>query len=307
MTSLALTGPYWVTIRQHRRPLTIGACVLILGLAGMTALSAWESSASRNTDSTRYAMLSLAMEGISTASVIVPLLVGAFVAGPLIAREWESGTYTVALTQCVTPARWLTSKLLVAGAATVTGTLALIGIYRIGWLSVDGELPSLWHSWHVFAVSGPVLVAQGLLAVALGALIGQLIRRTVAAMAVTALALGPVLLLLTWLRWELLPTTTRTGPLTASLTDGFALLPAHAKLVDIGLLTATGERYTGFYCYEPFNPGQCRPDVTVVEAYAEYHPASQYWQLQLIETSILLTLAALAVFAAFRVLRRRHP
>ncbi|MEK8144329.1 hypothetical protein NKH18_28275 [Streptomyces sp. M10(2022)] len=38
----------------------------------------------------------------------------------------------------------------------------------------------------------------------------------------------------------------------------------------------------------------------------DYHPASHFWPLQLVETGILLVLAALAVALAFRVLRRRH-
>ncbi|MEQ4610956.1 hypothetical protein ABMX48_33425 [Streptomyces cavourensis] len=43
-----------------------------------------------------------------------------------------------------------------------------------------------------------------------------------------------------------------------------------------------------------------------VQNYVHYHPASHYWPLQLVETGILLALAALALFAAFRVLRRLH-
>ncbi len=43
-----------------------------------------------------------------------------------------------------------------------------------------------------------------------------------------------------------------------------------------------------------------------VASFAEVHPASPYWPLQLVETGILPALAALAVFAAFRVLRRLH-
>lgn len=50
----------------------------------------------------------------------------------------------------------------------------------------------------------------------------------------------------------------------------------------------------------------CMRDRGGVTPFAEVHPASHYWPLQLVETGILLALAALAVFAAFRVLRRLH-
>ncbi len=50
----------------------------------------------------------------------------------------------------------------------------------------------------------------------------------------------------------------------------------------------------------------CLSESGVTHGYLDYHPASHYWPLQLVETGILLALAALAVFAAFRVLRRLH-
>lgn len=37
-----------------------------------------------------------------------------------------------------------------------------------------------------------------------------------------------------------------------------------------------------------------------------FHPESHFWPLQLVETGILLTLAAIATLAAFVFLRRRH-
>lgn len=50
----------------------------------------------------------------------------------------------------------------------------------------------------------------------------------------------------------------------------------------------------------------CLASLGASERYHDYHPASHFWPLQLVETGILLALAALAVFAAFRVLRRLH-
>ncbi|NUS28437.1 MAG: ABC transporter permease, partial [Streptomyces sp.] len=46
-------------------------------------------------------------------------------------------------------------------------------------------------------------------------------------------------------------------------------------------------------------------DHHAVAYYAEYHPASHFWPLQLIETGILLAVAAAATIAAFLMLRRR--
>ncbi|MEU6015011.1 hypothetical protein ABZ826_13465 [Streptomyces sp. NPDC047515] len=55
------------------------------------------------------------------------------------------------------------------------------------------------------------------------------------------------------------------------------------------------------------DPDRCLADKDITLRYlVDYHPASHFWPLQLVETGILLALAALAVALAFRVLRRRH-
>lgn len=46
-------------------------------------------------------------------------------------------------------------------------------------------------------------------------------------------------------------------------------------------------------------------DHDITAHYLDYHPASHFWPVQLVETGILLALAALALTLAFRVLRRR--
>ncbi|MEF2529962.1 MULTISPECIES: hypothetical protein [Streptomyces] len=43
--------------------------------------------------------------------------------------------------------------------------------------------------------------------------------------------------------------------------------------------------------------------MNVTAWYTEFHPASHYWPTQLIETSLALALAALALCAAFRLVR----
>ncbi|MFD3996996.1 ABC transporter permease [Streptomyces sp. NPDC058583] len=304
MSTLALKGPYWVTVRQYRRALWVAGAGVLLSLVTMAWLRYWDDR-TVGTDRDGHSILRLALDYASGAMLLVPLLVGAFVAGPLIARELESGTYKLALTQSVSPTRWLASKLLIAGAVTVTGTLVLIGTYRLGWANVSGTWSFLWFERGTYEATGPVLVAQALLALALGALIGQLVRRTVAAMALTGLVTGLVLLVVGELRWSLMPTKSLTGPLTEGVT---AALPLTARETDSGLLTGTGEHLPSTACWERTAQWDvCPADMNVIGQYWDYHPVSHYWPLQLIETGILLALAALAAYAAFRVLRTRHP
>lgn len=44
----------------------------------------------------------------------------------------------------------------------------------------------------------------------------------------------------------------------------------------------------------------------VTQRYVDYHPESHRWPLQLVESGILLAAAALAVYLAYRLLRRLH-
>ncbi|MFE7547445.1 ABC transporter permease [Streptomyces gardneri] len=305
MSTLTLKGPYWVTVRQYRRTLWLVAGGVLLSLVSMVWLTYWDDQTVGTDLDTGHAILRVAMDWASTAMMVLPLFVGAFVAGPMVARELESGTYKLALTQSVSPARWLGSKLLTAGAVIVPATVVLIGVYRLGWGNVAGTWSYSWYEPGTYEATGPVLVAQVLLALALGALIGQLVRRTVTAMALTGLVTTLVLLVVGQLRWSLMPLQILSGPVTEGVT---ANVPASSWPGGYGLLTASGDRLPADACWQRTQEwGVCPPDLNVVGQYWEHHPASHHWPIQLIESGIHLALAALALYAAFRVLRARHP
>ncbi|MFJ7271050.1 ABC transporter permease [Streptomyces sp. NPDC099050] len=310
MSTLMLKGPYWVVACQHRRVLWAVPALLGASLIAMIALRAW----SRNPEfepidaSVEYEVwefLRLCIMYSGRTLPFLPLLVGALVAGPMVARELESGTWRLALTQSTTAKAWLGSKVLVAAVVSVFGSLALIGIYRLGWVRVSDTSSLHWYERGVYEATGPVLVGYCLLGVALGTLVGQLIRRTLPAMAVTGLLTGLVLLVLGALRWSFLPMVTATAPYTV---EPESLLSSSVKRGGTGLISTTGERIPGYYCApEAETRGFCRADVDVTASYADFHPSSHYWPIQLIETSILLALAAAALYAAFRLVRKRHP
>ncbi|MEU7035016.1 ABC transporter permease subunit [Streptomyces sp. NPDC046237] len=316
MSTLSLKGPHWVTVRQHRRTLVFAGAGVALALAVIAGLRLWDALtpdrymedgyAVPADDNRGFGLLRLAMEYAGNGMVLLPVLVGAFVAGPLIARELESGTYRLALTQSVTPVRWFRAKLLTASAAALAATLALMAVYRIGWGRVSGTWQLHWSDRGPYEATGTVLVAYVLLAVAVGALLGQLIRRTVVAMAATGLVTGLVLAVLGALRWDFLPVRTITGP---PVVDGTMLMmPEDGLIMDQGLMDSTGARTPGWFCDPEAVPAtQCRVDMTVTAEYLDYHPESHFWPTQLIETGIVVALAALTLLVALRVLRRRHP
>ncbi|MFD7321813.1 ABC transporter permease [Streptomyces sp. NPDC059875] len=316
MSAVTLKGTHWVTVRQHRRALWVAAAATALSLAVLAGLRLWDASTADtyvedgysipSDDNRGFGILRLAMEYAGIGMVLLPLVVGAFVAGPLIARELESGTYRLALTQSVTPTQWLRAKILTAAAAALVVTLALMVIYRIGWGRVSGTWQLNWSDRGPYEATGIVLVAYVLLAVAVGALLGQLIRRTLVAMTATGLFTGLVLAVLGALRWDFLPVRTVTGPISSQ--SGPLLIPADGLMMDMGLLTADGRRIAEWSCYDGSqNADTCYAGKGVTGQYVDYHPSTHFWPTQLIETGIVLALAALALLAAFRVLRTRHP
>ncbi|MEU9719836.1 ABC transporter permease [Streptomyces sp. NPDC047976] len=308
MSAPALKGPYWATVRQHRHVVWALPALAAVGLAAVAALRVWAGDPGPEGPfayrARSYQVMRLCMEYAGTGLLLLPLLVGAFAAGPMTARELESGTWRLALTQSTTPRAWLGAKVLVAGAVSALGAAALVLVFRLGWTRVSGTWQLSRFDRGPYEATGPVLAAYCLLGVALGVLVGQLVRRTVAAMAVTGLLTGLVLLGVGSLRWSFLPVETNSIPFAG---NPVKLLPRDSLLTDMGLLTASGSRLPNQACFErTLNADVCPADLNVTGRYADFHPASHYWPTQLIETAVVLALAAAALYAAFRVLRARR-
>ena len=60
---------------------------------------------------------------------LLPPLIGAFIGAPLLAREFETGTWRLAFTQAVSRTRWLTTKILLLSAAAVTLMTVFAAVY----------------------------------------------------------------------------------------------------------------------------------------------------------------------------------
>ncbi|MFF0263593.1 ABC transporter permease [Streptomyces microflavus] len=307
-------GSVRVLLRMHRRSLWAAGALLVLGIGAVAALLVWvaaqrcpdESPAacgindygSTSAQSVAESLLS----GGGSALLLLACLVGAFVAGPLIARELESGAFRMAWTQSVPPARWLAARLAVPAALSVAGVGLLSAVYRWGWTEVNHPYAFGlgWFNDGVFPGIGPVAVGYALFGVAVGALCALLIRRMLLSMAVTTVVLGVVMTGFTLRRRMLWPVDRLLG-------NGHP--GTNTWITETGMLTASGEKLFRKDCPSmdaDRDVASCMKARGGVTDFTDYHPASHFWPLQLVETGILLALAALAVFAAFRVLRRLH-
>ncbi|MGW7412626.1 ABC transporter permease [Streptomyces sp. NPDC054863] len=306
-----------VVLWQHRRATWAATVAVVLAAVAVGGMRWWwEAAQAAPSRADVYGsgevngllMLSAAYGGVLLT--VLPLAVGAFVAGPMIARELESGTYKIAWMQSVSPARWLASKLALPLVAAVLATSVLVGVFRLGRAPfVGNESAFVWYSRGVYEAMGPVVVGYTVLGIALGALTGLLVRRTALAMGTAFLATGAVMLTVSSVRWHLWPAVTRLAPadIRVNLRGATGSLETGA-----GWQTASGERLDAQTCFRLVQKSRqvtfqdCMTGRGATQRYVDFHPGSHFWPLQAVETGILLALAAVAVWASFRALRRLH-
>ncbi|MEU3353550.1 translation initiation factor IF-2 [Streptomyces sp. NPDC037389] len=232
----------------------------------------------------------------------LPLLTGLFVAGPMVARELESGTHRLVWAQSVPPVRWLAAKLAVPVVAVLAGVSALAAVYTWTWSAAPaGLLPG--QRWdRSFDMIGPAPVAHALLAIAVGALVGLLIKRTVPAMGATLIALGALWGQLESLRPRLIGPATQLSAAAPGLIRG-----DEDWIVEHGMVTKTGGRIPDPRCGVGVGPDDCVAQHHAAGWYVDWHPGSHLWPLEWAEAGVAVGLAALAAGAAFWVIRRTYP
>ncbi|MEV7185151.1 ABC transporter permease subunit [Kitasatospora sp. NPDC093102] len=119
---------------------------------------------------------------LDTVVYVIGGVFGAFLGGPLLAREFEHGTVRFAWTQGAGRARW-TAGGLVVGAAVLAVVAALFGLL-LRWWSEPLAIRGGAFNPDLFAQAPPVLVGRVLVAFGVAALAGAVLRRTVVAVGI---------------------------------------------------------------------------------------------------------------------------
>jgi hypothetical protein len=261
----------------------------------------------------------------------VPALIGIFWGAPLVAREFETGTFRLAWTQGISRTRWLAVKLGVVGAFSMilAGLLSLMATW---WSGPFDQAYQVRITPTVFHTSGIVPVGYAAFAFALGVTAGMFIRRTLPAMAVTLVIFAAVQLAVpVWMRPHLLPPVTTSSALNLGSVVEWGGSNAGASN-DGGLLVVTQPSLPGAWvlsnqvvtsagrptstepatqaCVGPATTMQsCRAYVTTLHLRQEltYQPASRYWPLQWLESGIYLAAALLLSGLCFLRIRRGRP
>ncbi len=327
----------WLVWRQHRNQAYFAAAALaafavLLIITGRQMASQYQSALTSCTASHACSNLanslvlgSPVMSLLVTLTVVVPCLLGVFWGGPLVAREFETGTSQFAWMQSITRSRWLAVKVgwaLLAAAAWGGAVSALVT-----WWS--GPLNALNHQNFEpsqFDIQGIVPIGYAVFAVALGIAAGALLRRTLPALAITIGVFAFLRLVIGQdLRSHYLTAVTRTF----SFLHPPVLPTGSYWLVSSGVVGPAGQvansprggpgiSFGGVSVPIANMPSTCRALVFQsplkfgsclaghgYRALISYQPAGRYWTFQGIETGIFVVLAAaLIAVTAIVVIRR---
>ena len=320
-----------VTWRQHRITLAaiaafLGALAVGLWIAGQKTHHAYAAMLAAC-----HPVVSAGCDGLiasftgmngflSNGSALqpVPVLIGAFVGAPVLARELESGTFRFAWTQGFGRWRWTLAKLVPLAIAVAAGTGAfgvlLSWYYQPYFASVNqtfgvqGVSP---FAPGLFDLRGVAFATWALAAFAIGALAGILVRRvlpaivaTLAAYAALAFATGAFLR-----EHYLTPLLTSTPNISGSSWIISQWWTRNGKFAFNGWPSYSLIQQ---FCNQPPPAGQSKATGLAqclshhgYTLWTTYQPASRFWQFQWIEGCWLLALSALLIATTVWLVRRR--
>jgi hypothetical protein len=322
----------WVTWRQHRLALAgvvalfgvASAYLVITGLQMHTeyaAVTACRPAASDTCRQVANNFLNAHVRGVGITFAllqVVPALIGAFAGAPILAREFETGSFRYAWTQGFGRTRWTVAKL-VPLAISVTAAAAafslLVPWYDAPIIGAGDNNGPLYPT--VFDLSGIGLAAWTLVAFAIGVLAGVLIRRMVPAMFAT-LAAWAGLAFMTGLflrpHYEAPVVSSNTNIPTSAwvLSQGWFKGGSPATLNMINQTFAPID--TRAITPEVWQPGPATPanvdpvQYLIHHGYVQlttYQPADRFWPFQWIEGGWLLVLSLLLIATTVWLVRRR--
>ena len=334
----------WLTWRQHRAEAGVGAALLAAAVAALVVIGQGAHHLARQlgmpgcTQSGGGCGSALEelhrhyhwLPPVTGSLIALPLLVGMFWAAPLVSREYESGTHRLVWTQSISRRRWISTKVAII-AAVVGGAAAVLGL--VATWALDPLAPAFGTRFNStwYDITGVVPVACMLFAFAAGVAASALTRRTIPAMATTLVVYAAARFPVHFFRSYFGPIAHRavTYPLSALLKDpdGDNPLPTGLSpndwIISTVRLDPAGQPIINSnrdillrYCPDLPPRGeigagavqacQARVNGLSMKDVSRYHPASQFWSMQLVETLLFVAIAAvLAAAAILAVVRRR--
>ena len=323
----------WITWRQHR--LALAGVIALLGVAAAYllitglpmhqaygAVSACRPAGSGVCQQAANDFLDTYAPGVGvTLGVfqVIPALIGAFAGAPLLAREFETGTFRYTWTQGFGRARWAVAKIapLAVAVAVAGGAFTLLVSWYMQPIFGAGDHNGPLYPT-LFDFLGVALAAWMLAAFAIGVLAGVLVRRVIPAIFATLAAwAGLAFVTGIFLRQHYeAPLVTSSPNIPASawvISQGWFRggNPASLDMINQTLRPVDVQAVTP----ELFQPGPAAPATfgdpvkyLIQHGYTQlttYQPASRFWPFQWIEGGWLLALSLLLIAATVWLVRRR--
>ena len=328
----------WLTWRQFRPQAVTALAALavfaiLLGATGPHLASMYQSSGIAGCHGGACGQLAgnflLTVSGAYTVVfmlgvacvILAPALIGVFWGAPLVAREYETGTFRLVWIHSITRSRWMATKLAVPGLAAIAVTEGLSLLY--GWwgapigqaarLAPGSNFPLGMSPFSLLAFDahGVVPVGYAAFGFTLGVTAGVLIRRAVPAMAVTLVIFAAVQVAVPLaVRPNLFPPERATQSLTANFSGQQQVGPGGefslgadrldsqpgAWIFSSQAVNAAGQPVSVMpaACVHPAS-GDSMPCLAShgIAIAVTYQPTSRYWPIQWTETGIFLALAAM--------------
>jgi hypothetical protein len=302
----------WLAWRQTRAQAIVAIVATAVVASVLVATRRHVAATPEDEMTTFYTTLQL----LGTVLIGVPVAIGAFWGAPLLARELELGTHRLAWTQGVTRRRWLGTRLGVLAVLAIVVTVAFAALFT--WWSLPFDAHGNRIGTANFGQRGLAPIAYSLFALSLGTFVGTVVRRTLPAMAITAVAFFVMRYTFQLaVRPRLAGTVelTRALPMFGRAADDPAAAGAwvvsavtvdgHGRVIAPGAadrilaeacnLTRTSSEDAYRHCAEQLG----LHDVVRV------HPASQFWPMQLWESLAFCALGVALVAACFWWVRHR--
>jgi hypothetical protein len=234
--------------------------------------------------------------------LFLPAVTGVFWGAPLVAREFETGTFRLAWTQSVTRTRWLAAKVAVVGFASVAAT-ALLTLMVTWWFTPLDHYQRRFDQ-ALFGERNIAPIGYAAFAFALGLIAGLVLRRTLAAMAVTLVGyIVARMVVVLWVRPHFAPALHYLGPLQGdpAARNLSTFDQTGAWVVKNQVLDAAGHPTTTVRISVP-DGDPCFATHTCVSGYHQaitYQPANRYWSFQWDEMLLFTGIAVVLVGFCF--------
>jgi ABC-type transport system involved in multi-copper enzyme maturation permease subunit len=237
---------------------------------------------------------------LEAATTVVPFVVGILLGAPLVSREIEKRTASIAWSLSLSRVRWLTWR---AGPLLVAIAVALLLVGQASEALIRATPPGRL-GFPFFAMHGPLVAARGVAIFSIGVLVGLAMGRMLPAILVTGVLAVAVVLALTLGRDQLMRAEAAWVPANAYDFGGVMIYDTGFRDDATGALVTFDEAYRQYP--EVFAPLGSGIPPGMSQLYLAT-PPELYPVFVAREIGALLVIGAAAVGASMWVIRSRRP